>query len=63
MNGEDSGNSIIEEENEDQNEETSGDGEHILWSIGDLLKGLRLLTDNFAAFKAAGQGLKVPTVK
>jgi hypothetical protein len=40
------------------------DEEEGIWTISDLLKTLKLLTDNFSAFKVAGaSGIKVPTVK
>jgi hypothetical protein len=36
----------------------------IIWGSSDLLKALRYLTDNFAAFIGVGSsGIKVPTVK
>lgn len=54
-------NGIIREENEDQEDDSS---EEKLWSVDDLLKSLRYLTDNFVAFKRGGSsGIKVPTYK
>lgn len=58
----------IEEENEElYNDDVEGlnnDVDALLWTPADLLKSLRYLTDNFAAFKGVGSsGIKVPTVK
>jgi hypothetical protein len=56
MHGQDD-NGIIREENEDLEDDK-------LWSVEDLLKSIRYLTDNFVAFKRGGaSGIKVPTLK
>jgi len=60
-------NGTIQEENEDIEEIDNGlnnDLNDLLWNSSDLIKGLRYLTDNYAAFKGMGSsGIKIPNVK
>lgn len=41
----------------------ANEGEHPNWSVSDLMRALRYLTDNFSAFKlgVSGSGIKIPS--
>ena len=57
-----------DDQNQSQDSNINLEGQEQLdeleWSMQNLVRALRLLTDNFSAFKSAGaSGIKLPNVK